>query len=67
MTRLRTVWGLDLADLRSRFGNRRADYAEKVLARFVDSEDVAIENGLARLTHRGIMVSDMIFRDLFLV
>lgn len=67
MTRLRTVWGLDLANLRSRFGNRRADYAEKVLARFVDSEDVAIENGVARLTHRGIMVSDMIFRDLFLV
>lgn len=67
MTRLRTVWGLDLANLRSRFGNRRADYAEKVLARFVDSEDVAIENGVTRLTHRGIMVSDMIFRDLFLV
>ena len=67
MTRLRTRQGLDMDDFADRFGNECRTRASEVLRRYADSGDIVVENGTARLTKKGIMVSDMIFRDLFIV
>lgn len=67
MTRLRTKWGLNLNDLETRFGSYYKNVAVGVLGKYLDDGDVCIDNGTAILTKKGIMISDMIFRDLFIV
>lgn len=67
MTRLRTKWGLDINDLGMRFGRHYEKTAAEILEKYSGEGDVHIENGIARLTKKGIMISDMIFRDLFVV
>ncbi len=67
MTRLRTMWGLDTDDLKVRFGQEYYDYAMSVLTEDVEKGNVAISDGIARLTQRGVMMSDGIFRELFIV
>ncbi len=67
MTRLRTKRGMDLAELEGRFGGEKRKYAAAQIARHVDNGCVIAEGCTLRLTRKGIMVSDMIFRDLFVV
>lgn len=67
MTRLRTKWGADLSVVALKFGMSYQRHAYDVLERYVRSGHVVIDGQTARLTHRGIMLSDMIFRDLFVV
>ena len=67
MTRLRTKRGMDLAELEGRFGGEKRKYAAAQIARHVDRGYVIAEGSTFRLTRKGIMVSDMIFRDLFVV
>lgn len=67
MTRLRTKWGLDINDLGTRFGRHYEETAAEILEKYSGDGDIHIENGIARLTKKGIMISDMIFRDLFVV
>lgn len=67
MTRLRTRHGLDLNDLLARFGRDRLEMASEVLDGYKEKGFVTVANGVACLTRKGIMVSDMIFRDLFVV
>ena len=67
MTRLRTKWGMDLSELERRFGGEKRKYAVTQIARHVDNGCVIAEGCTLRLTRKGIMVSDMIFRDLFVV
>ncbi len=67
MTRLRTMWGLDTDDLKVRFGSEYYDYAMLVLNENAEKGYVILSDGVARLTQRGIMMSDGIFRGLFIV
>ena len=67
MTRLRTSSGLDLADLRERFGDKYYKSALPVVERYRDEGCVAFDGDKVTLTEAGMLVSDMIFRDLFMV
>lgn len=67
MTRLRTKWGMDMENLRYRFGRERAAYAERVVDGFVAEGCLERRGQIVRLTRKGVMLSDSIFRDLFIV
>ncbi len=65
MTRLRTHEGMDLDELERRFGFGRRNYAVGIAQRYVADGSLSLDGSVIRLTRRGIMLSDMIFRDLF--
>lgn len=67
MTRLRTKWGLDLQELAGRFGKRYSDVAVPVIAAYETSGCLCRSMDTVRLTRKGVMLSDAIFRDLFVV
>lgn len=67
MTRLRTMWGVDLQCLKSRFGDRYYKHALPIVDGFFRNGYVTVEEGVVRLTKKGIMMSDMVFRELFVV
>lgn len=65
MTRLRTREGMDLEELERRFGSERRRYAEGNAQRHIADGGLAVDGAVLRLTRHGVMLSDMIFRDLF--
>ena len=67
MTRLRTKWGLSLASIAEKFGSSFAEFAAPKLQDFAKNGLVNIENGTATLSDKGIMLSDFVFRELFIV
>lgn len=66
MTRLRTKRGMDMDDLKVRFPDFY-EYAEKVVSGFVCDGLMQRSGAVVGLTDKGVMLSDMIFRDLFFV
>ena len=67
MTRLRTRAGMCLDDLEKRFGKKRRQYAAQVVDRHIADGCLVREGSVVRLTRHGVMLSDMVFRDLFIV
>lgn len=67
MLRLRTKWGLDIEELYRLFGKQYAEYALAVISKYIKTADLEKRDGCICLTHKGVMVSDAIFRDLFIV
>lgn len=56
---------MDLDDLERRFGIGRRRYAEGIARRYVADGSLSLSGSVLRLTRHGVMLSDMIFRDLF--
>lgn len=67
MTRLRTRAGMCLDDLEKRFGKKRRQYAARIVDRHIADRCLVREGSVVRLTRHGVMLSDMVFRDLFIV
>ena len=67
MTKLRTHRGMDVTELARRFGEARAKFAGEVLGRYEKDGCVECDGSRVRLTRKGVMVSDAVFRDLFIV
>lgn len=67
MTRLRTRAGMCLDDLEKRFGKKRRQYAARIVDRHIADGCLVREGSVVRLTRHGVMLSDMVFRDLFIV
>ena len=67
MTKLRTHRGMDVTELARRFGEARAKFAGEVLGRYAKDGCVECDGSRVRLTRKGGMVSDAVFRDLFIV
>ncbi len=66
MTRLRTMWGIDLADLEKRF-NPQLSTIHHDIAEYVKSQHVILEDNHYKLTPEGKLLADRIASDLFLV
>ncbi len=64
MTSLRRVEGIDLTDLASRFGTKRADKLESECRKFEGSA-VEISDGRIRIPPEKMLVSDMVIEHLF--
>ena len=66
MTSLRCVEGVDLDDIRERFGEEYVERIKSLSARYVDEGLVVLEKDRLCLTRRGVFLSDGIEADLFL-
>lgn len=74
MTRLRTCWGADLHFIETEFGTRLKDYCLKQASFHIKNGDLQLEKkneqaqeGLLKLTRKGLFLSDGIISDLFSV
>ncbi len=66
MTRLRTMWGVDLNELNNRFSSE-LNNVHKNIAKYIKSQHVLLEDNHYRLTPKGKLLADGIASDLFLV
>lgn len=64
ITRLRTMWGLRLADLETLFGPEKRRYCEKQAAPYLKQGLLNLKEGVLSLSRNGIFVSDGIMSDL---
>src|SRR5690606_22621580 len=65
MTALRTIWGVDLDVVESRFGHRYRRVLDVALQRFISHGDVTLEGTVATLTRKGKLFADHIAAELF--
>lgn len=66
-TALRTKIGVDLQDLRIRFGESRYNQLLRQTKKYIDAGNMHILNGRLSLTHKGIYISDSIISDFMIV
>ena len=64
ITRLRTMWGISLSDLRQKFGEERKRYFLEKSEPYFCSKMLKRYDDFVKITHSGIFVSDAIMRDL---
>ena len=67
VTRLRTMWGIDLGVVERLFGRGYRVYCEKGCSRFIEGGLLSRSGDIIRLTHRGMFLSDGIMSDLLMV
>jgi len=67
MTRLRTMWGIDLLEIKSLFGEKYVDHLRKELPVFLEKELIKKENNAYTITQKGKFLSDGIASDLFYI
>ena len=66
-TALRTKIGVDLNELRLRFGNVRCDRLLRQAQKYIDAGNMHISDNRLALTHNGIYISDSIISDFMIV
>lgn len=67
LTRLRTIWGLDLNYIQNTFNADLIHHFEKELGVYKNSKLIVISNNTVTLTTEGIFMADKITADLFYV
>lgn len=67
MVTLRTVEGISLDDLKSRFGQKMHDYCMKSASPFLSNQEMELEKNYLRLSTSGFLVANMIISTLFQV
>lgn len=67
ITHLRTAWGIPLEELEQRFGAKMKQYCLRLAAPYLENARLENRNGVLRLTHEGVFVSDSIMSDLLWV
>jgi coproporphyrinogen III oxidase-like Fe-S oxidoreductase len=66
MTRLRTIWGIDLGFVRNNFGESTLESFLQESKHYVDSGYIVHSNENITLTHKGKLIADRIASDLFI-
>ena len=67
MTRLRTSRGINIDDLKTRFGVKYYSYFSQVLEKIYNTDDFILNGKEISLTEKGFLKSDNIFRELFYI
>lgn len=67
LTGLRTIWGIDLQQLKIIFGERYSDFCMQNAQKYMDEHLLKTENGALKLTRDGIFISDGIMSELMWV
>jgi len=67
LTGLRTMWGIDLQELRERFGEQLHHFCLGNAQRYLDQKLLQIEGSSMKLTREGIFISDGIMSELMWV
>ena len=66
LTRLRTMWGIDLTELEKKFGEDKKSYCLSQARKHLANQTLRLSGDKLTLTRKGIFVSDGIMSDLFL-
>ncbi len=64
LIRLRTIWGIDIIDLSTKFPLQKNHFLQKVEP-YLNSNHVDIQKGVYRLTNSGKLIGDKISMELF--
>ena len=67
LTGMRTMWGVNLVVLESRFGASMKDYCMKNVQKYINQGFVTNHDNVLKLTREGIFISDGIMSDLMWV
>ena len=67
LTGLRTMWGVDLSLIQTKFGNNLYQYCLDNAQKFIEGNLLKIEDGKLKLTPKGIFISDGIMSELMRV
>jgi len=67
MTRLRTMWGINLLEIEELFGNKYVNYLHKELAVFIEKGLIKKNENNYTITQKGKFLSDGIASDLFYI
>lgn len=67
ITRLRTMWGIKLNDVKEIFGNKLHDYALCMSEKHINNGDLILDKDHLKLSKQGIFISDGIMSDLLYV
>ncbi len=67
LTGLRTMWGINLAELKSRFGETLFQFCMENAKKYLDQGLLSTEDQTMKLTREGIFISDGIMSDLMWV
>lgn len=67
MTSLRTIWGVDLNLIKNKFGIDAFIHLKKEMIKWLESEDIYLEEEKLFLTTKGKFISDSICSDLFIL
>jgi len=67
LTGLRTMWGIDLQELRERYGEQLHHFCLENAQRYIDQKLLTTEEDQLKLTRDGIFISDGIMSDLMWV
>ncbi|SBV92530.1 radical SAM family heme chaperone HemW [uncultured Dysgonomonas sp.] len=67
LTGMRTMWGVNLTELESRFDTSMKNYCMKNVQRYINQGFVVNESNVLKLTREGIFISDGIMSDLMWV
>ena len=67
LTGLRTRWGVNLSEMKSRFGETLFRFCMENAQKYLDRKLLTTEGQIMRLTREGIFISDGIMSDLMWV
>lgn len=67
ITRLRTMWGIKLNNIKEVFGNKLHDYALCMSKKHINNGDLILDKDHLKLSKQGIFISDGIMSDLLYV
>jgi len=67
LTGLRTMWGVDLTELKERFGEQLFQFCMENAQKYMDENLLTTEAQIMKLTREGIFISDGIMTDLMWV
>lgn len=65
LTSLRTMWGMDMNEIRLRFGNNYVKYTGKIARNFVERKLIEKKDEKIKLSPQGILLADQIMREFF--
>lgn len=67
LTRIRTIWGVSIEELKTTFGTERAIYFQQNIEKYIASDLVKQQSGIYTLTENGMFVSDEIMANLMFI
>jgi oxygen-independent coproporphyrinogen-3 oxidase len=67
LTRLRTIWGIDLMYIKANFNEEINSHFQKELSAYLRSSYLRTDNNKITLTQEGIFIADKITSDLFYI
>jgi len=67
LTRIRTIWGVSIEQLKTEFGTEKAIYFQQNIEKYIALDLVKQQSGIYTLTENGMFVSDEIMANLMFI